>query len=441
MTMADFQKRPEITISTMGKVHNPSGEGIKAVSNNVKKRTVNSKVHSLHNQPVDHETKVKEIGSSRRNITRKKGGNEQLYNSKNKKQGGAGKGTWDALDGADFADVPDALDENDPNYDDFAEESKYILSSSNGNSNGEQELSGHVDDRKVYGPMLTLAEFKIRVSDSIKEYFDSADADEVIRSIEETKCKEYHAEVVKRAISLSLDEGPRERELVSRLLTYLHPYPLDDSDVEKGFEILLDSLEDLSIDIPDARTITGCFLARAIVDEVIPPAFISNRNNNYPGDEVTEKTVTLLSREHCTARLEKIWGPGDGRPVTELKEVVDQLVEEYLLSRELDEAARCVREMDAPHFHHELVKRGVRIAMEKDGSDHTESGVSSLDAIAALFSFLVKNAIVSEHQVHKGVQRLHKVLSDIQLDVPAAPAMLEEFESLAREGGCFAPTA
>ncbi len=71
----------------------------------------------------------------------------------------------------------------------------------------------------------------------------------------------------------------------------------------------------------------GCFLARAIVDEVIPPAFISNRNNNFPGDEVTEKAVTLLSREHCTARLEKIWGPGDGRPVAELKEVVDQLVE------------------------------------------------------------------------------------------------------------------
>ncbi len=161
------------------------------------------------------------------------------------------KGTWDALDGADLEDVPDALDENDPNYDDFAEESKYILSSSNGNSNG--ELSGHVDDRKVYGPMLTLAEFKIRVSDCILEYFDSADADEVIRSIEEMKCKEYHPEVVKKAISLSLDKNPKERELVSKLLTYLHPFPLDDFDVEKGFEILLESLEDLCIDIPDAR--------------------------------------------------------------------------------------------------------------------------------------------------------------------------------------------
>jgi len=148
-------------------------------------------------------------------------------------------------------DDPEALDEHDPNFDDFAETGKYILSSSHGaESNGDDN---RVEDRIVYGPMLTLAEFKIRLAQAVKEYFDSGDADEVIRSIQEMKCKPYHAEVVKRAIGLSLDEGPRERELISRLLTSLHPYPLEDGDVDKGFEILLDSLEDLSIDIPDAK--------------------------------------------------------------------------------------------------------------------------------------------------------------------------------------------
>jgi len=430
--MADFLKRSEITIETMGRVHNPSGDGVRPVSSDVKKKTI--KINNRAQQEEDHDTKVTDVGSARRNITRKKSGDGN-FDCKNKKQGGSGKGKWDALDGADMAFVPAALDENDPNYDDFAEDSKYILSSTHGAEDTGDDT--RVDDRIVYGPTLTLSEFKIRVCDAIKEYFDSGDAHEVIRSIQEMRCKPYHAEVVKRAISLSLDEGPRERELVSRLLTSVHPYLLEDEDVEKGFENLLDSLEDLSIDIPDAKSMVGCFLARAIVDEVLPPAFISNRNNNNPGDEVTEKAVTLLSREHCTARLEKVWGPGDGRPVVELKEVIDQLVEEYLLSRELDEAARCVREMNAPHFHHELVKRGVKIAMEKDGLDHNDSGVSCLDAIAALFSFLVKNAILSEYQVSKGISRLHKVLPDIKLDVPAAPAMLEEFEEMAKEGGCL----
>jgi programmed cell death protein 4 len=176
------------------------------------------------------------------------------------------------------------------------------------------------------------------------------------------------------------------------------------------------------------------------VDEVLPPAFLSEQNNNRPGDIVIEKAVSLLSREHCTARLERVWGPGDGRPVEELKVDMDQLLQEYLLSRELDEAARCVKELEAPHFHHELVKRGVFSAMELDGKkaagepDHANS---NLDAMAALIGFLVRNVIVSEYQVKKGIGRLHKILPDLTLDVPAAPKLLAAFEKLAEEQGCL----
>ena len=58
-------------------------------------------------------------------------------------------------------------------------------------------------EKQVYGPMLTLTEFKLQVADILREYFDSADSDEVIRSIEEMKCRSYLPEVVKKAISLS----------------------------------------------------------------------------------------------------------------------------------------------------------------------------------------------------------------------------------------------
>ena len=99
------------------------------------------------------------------------------------------------------------------------------------------------------------------------------------------------------------------------------------------------------------------------------------------------------------------------------------------MSRELDEAARCVRELNASHFHHELVKRGVTHAMEStDPKD-------SLDAMAALFGFLVKNAIISEYQVAKGLSRLKKLLPDLTLDVPTAPELLADFEDMAREMG------
>lgn len=441
--MAEFSKRSEVTVETMGKVNNPSGQGVAAFS--AKKRVDKKPAGDVvHVKPSDeHATQKIEEGSSRRNITRKKTdpASTGQYNSRNKKQGGAGKGKWlDPMDGSDHAAV-EPLNENDPLYvaEEDADPSSYILSSSEGadqlRHSGASPTAYDADmDKAVYGPMLTLSEFKIRVSDAVREYFDSSDPDEVVRCIDELKCREYHPEVVKRAISLGLDEGPRERELVSRLLACLHPNPLTEEEMEMGFEVVLDSIDDLAIDIPDAKAMVGSFLARAVVDEVLAPAFLSNRNNTHPGDCVVEKAVGLLSREHCTARLEKVWGPGDGRPVSELKEIMDQLLKEYLLSRELDEAASCVRELNASHFHHELVKRGVKIAMEEDGLDHASES-SSLDAMAALFKFLVNNSIVSEYQVSKGVSRLRKILSDLKLDVPAAPRMLDEFEGMAKDGG------
>ncbi|KAG7337014.1 MA3 domain containing protein [Nitzschia inconspicua] len=442
--MADYAKRPEVTISTMGKVHNPTGEGVRAMSAQVQAKALkhsNSGTNGSSNgsadaPPIpsvvvsdDHETKTKE-GTAKRNITRKKTDPRDTgnYDSRNKKQGGHGKGQW--KDDVILDDEVVPLDEKDPLFDE-TKELPYVLSSH------EDPHSRNFDPTEgllIVGPMLTESEFKIQVQEILQEFFDSCDTDEVIRSIEELQCKEYHPDVVKKAISISLDRHPRERELISRLLTCLHPSPLKDRDMEDGFDILLDSLDDLSTDVPEARTMVANFLARAVVDEVLPPAFLSDQNNKRPGELVIEKAISLLSREHCTARLERVWGPGDGRPIEELKVAMDQMLQEYLLSRELDECARCVKELDAAHYMHELVKRGVKIAMEQDGKDSsTQHEKSSIDAMAALFGFLVKNAIISEYQVAKGVDRLHRILDDLKLDVPAASTLLNDFETLLRE--------
>jgi programmed cell death protein 4 len=218
---------------------------------------------------------------------------------------------------------------------------------------------------------------------------------------------------------------------VSRLLCELHPKVLTDKDIANGFEHLLEDVDDLTIDAPEAKSIVGTFLARAVVDEVLPPAFLSNRVG-----ECVENAVRLLSMEHCGARLERAWGPGDGRPVPDIKVAMDQLLKEYLLSRELDEAARCIRELNCPHYHHELVKRGATVAMEElhdksTGSAGATSNADDLDAMAALFMFLVENAIMNESQIRKGLQRLQDRLEDLKLDVsPKAPELLKEFEEM-----------
>lgn len=175
---------------------------------------------------------------------------------------------------------------------------------------------------------------------------------------------------------MSFDRGDRERELTSKLLSEAYPQLLTTNDIGKGenftqrvtvrvtpvfrtnaaasfpsslrssppgFERLFEHMESYILDVPSAHSYVISFLARAVVDEVLPPSFLSDPLVRSIGGGVVEDAMRLLSREHYGVRLERVWGPGDGRPVAELKVAMDQLLKEFLLSNELDEAAACVK--------------------------------------------------------------------------------------------------
>ena len=43
-----------------------------------------------------------------------------------------------------------------------------------------------------------------------------------------------------------------------------------------GFDALLAQLNDLSLDTPNAAELLGNFIARAVADDCLPPAFVDN---------------------------------------------------------------------------------------------------------------------------------------------------------------------
>ena len=215
------------------------------------KKAADPGTNNTHSTADAHETKTKE-GTAKRNITRKKTADKDSgnYNSAHKKQGGHGKGQWKEMMDPSYADeIP--IDENDPIFDAAEDSDRFILTSID--ATADKRGYDTTTEKAVYGPMLTLQEYKFQLIEALKEYFDSCDADEVIRTLEELGCQEYCAEIPKKAISLAMDKGPRERELTSRLLTCLHPTPLSLEDMEAGFVHLLDSLDDLLTDVPDAH--------------------------------------------------------------------------------------------------------------------------------------------------------------------------------------------
>lgn len=63
-----------------------------------------------------------------------------------------------------------------------------------------------------------------------------------------------------------------------------------------------------------------------------------------------------MSMKHGLVRLDNVWGVGGGvRPVKYLVKQIVLLLKEYLYSGDIQEATRCLQELEVPHFHHELV--------------------------------------------------------------------------------------
>ena len=73
-----------------------------------------------------------------------------------------------------------------------------------------------------------------------------------------------------------MDLHDRERELASNLLPRLYPNVIQHSKIVEGFTTLLERIEDLKLDIPNAPEYLSMFLARAVMDDLLPPAFLSS---------------------------------------------------------------------------------------------------------------------------------------------------------------------
>ena len=280
-------------------------------------------------------------------------------------------------------------------------------------------LPSKVGDKLVKGSSDTSDPEKVTASkklikDAVREYFASGDITE-IRSLlhEDLSDSSFHHEVVKQAISLSLDGNNRQRELASYMISSFSGYGLDASEVEKGFEILLQRVEDLYNDVPNILQYLSSFVARAIADEALPPSFLVHVHvpDHDMAYGVVKHAESLLKQTLASARLAKVWGPTSSS-VYKLKKLVRDLIVEFFQSGDVDEAVRCVKDLDAPYFLHEVVKRVVVLA--------SEHGKDKVDPAITLLKALQSADVLSENQLKMGLSRVESSIDDISLDAPNA---------------------
>eukprot|EP01083_Nonionella_stella_P089226 248918_1 len=279
---------------------------------------------------------------------------------------------------------------------------------------------------------FTSPEQAARVNNIFAEFFESEafdGLDEGVRALSGQGARLYTT-LLTRLISLSLDRGGRARELVSRVLARCCAAEAEGgswathNDVAASLTSLLDDLDDLHEDLPDVDRQLGYFLARAIVDECLPPSFLDELAVHILEGDVAYPVLTrvrrLLAEANCAARLARIWGP-DSHSVKELKSAIHALILEYFSSNDITELHRSLRELSVPHFHHEFVKQVFVICLDRKSR---EIGLAE-----NLLVMLVKEGLVSREELAKGFDRIQKDLVDIKIDAPHAPTVFNNLRA------------
>ncbi|OAY65343.1 Programmed cell death protein 4 [Ananas comosus] len=325
--------------------------------------------------------------------------------------GAGGKGTWGKLLDTDS---DSRLDRNDPNYDSGEEPYELVGSA----------VSSPFDDYKKSVVMI------------IEEYFTTGDVELAATELRDLGSEEYHRYFVKRLVSMAMDRHDKEKEMASVLLSALYSDVISSTQISQGFVMLLEAVDDLALDIPDAVDLLALFIARAVVDEILPPAFLTRAKRTFSDSskglqviETAEKSY--LSAPHHAELVERRWGGTTHITVEEVKKKVSELLREYIENGDTAEACRCIRELGLPFFHHEVVKRALVLAMENAVSE---------SIIPKLLKEASEEGLISSSQMTKGFSRLTESLDDLSLDIPSAKSLFENLLQKAASEGWLDPS-
>ena len=253
----------------------------------------------------------------------------------------------------------------------------------------------------------------------MEEYFSTDKIAETAVELRELGSSMYHHYFMKKLISMSLDRHDREKEMAAMLLSALYVDVIQPDQVIEGFTKLVESSDDLVIDIPDALDILALFVARAIVDDILPPSFIHKVTQTLPegskGHNVIHKAEKsyLSPPLHASERILRCWGGGSGWAVEDAKDKIVKLLEEYEAGGDVLEACQCIRDLDMPFFHHEVVKKALVMAMEKQNEN-----------LLNLVQECSREGLITSNEMLKGFTRVLDSLEDLALDIHDAKQKL-----------------
>lgn len=310
-----------------------------------------------------------------------------------------------------------ALDSGDPNYDSTEEPTIAFRRT---------DLGGKSKD--------AIESYKERAEEIILEYFSSSDIEEAWVSVEKLDSPMFEHFFVKRLVTLAMDRGHRDKEAAAVLLSALYPSALSSAQIQRGFVRLVEAADDLAIDVPDAAETLGMFIARAIIDDLLPPSFPDSVAAMPTCEGKVAQNALLLAHGHLSGqghidRVLRAWGDFDKSPLDAAKLKIKDTLDEYIITNDVSEARHCLHDLGMPFFHHEFVKLALTKALE------APKDCNNVGNILGLLKVLSDSGEVSASQMQKGFLRVEGAIADLELDVPDATSKLELIKQLCSKQG------
>ncbi|KAF2291052.1 hypothetical protein GH714_019395 [Hevea brasiliensis] len=317
-----------------------------------------------------------------------------------------GEGTWGGLLDTEYNY---SVDPSDPKYDC-------------------NEECDHGTGRKL---TVDFEEYKKKTTIIVEEYFATDDIVSTADELSELGMPGYNYYFVKKLISMAMDRHDKEKEMAAVLLSALYADIIDPSQVHKGFSKLVESSDDLIVDIPDTVDILALFIARAVVDDILPPAFLKKQMASLPAESKGVDVLKRAEKGYLAAPLhaeiiERRWGGSKNKTVEDVNANINNLLVEYLVSGDKKEAFRCIKDLNVPFFHHEIIKRAIIMAMERQQAE---------GRLLDLLKDAAQEGLINTSQITKGFNRIIDAVDDLSLDIPDARGILQSLISKAASEG------
>jgi len=257
----------------------------------------------------------------------------------------------------------------------------------------------------------------------ITEFVESGDLKEALEDIKK-RVDIDGTEFAKRTLIFGIEHKAYERELISQLLSGAYTV-FEASGMSEGFNIVLDRLPDLSLDVPDAADVLGKFIARAVFDEILPPVFLQQAKANNPKASMALSLAYELY-EKDRKRLAHIWGSGDLSSVRRLRKEVDAFLRDYLENKVVKDVVSSISALSAPSYNSQIVRQALTLAIEANTNQARDDTIQ-------LILFLQSTGVFSSYDIKHGFDLTWRKIADISLDVsPNATPMLQDLTDKAK---------